>query len=59
MENKLTQLYNTLSQIETKGMSTKLMSSCLQFVENMINEERAAKTEEPKTPKAKTGKTNA
>lgn len=59
MENKLTQLYNTLSQIETKGNNTRLMSLCLQFVENMINEEKAAAKEEPKTPKAKSGKTNA
>lgn len=59
MENKLTQLYNTLSQIETKGSNTKLMGLCLQFIENMIAEERAAAKEEPKTPKAKSGKTNA
>lgn len=45
MENKLTQLYNTLSQIETKGSNTKLMGLCLQFIENMIAEERAAKKE--------------
>lgn len=59
MENKLTQLYNTLSQIETKGNNTRLMGLCLQFVENMINEERNAVKEEPKAPKAKSGKTNA
>lgn len=40
MIEKLTKLYNTLAAIETKGESTKLMSNCLRYVEQLVNEER-------------------
>lgn len=36
--NDLRKLFNTLLQIETKGDSTRLMSECLAFTANMINE---------------------
>lgn len=45
MDAKLTRLYNTLAQIETKGENTKLMGVCLQFVEQLISEVRAEKKE--------------
>lgn len=38
MKEKLTKLYNTMAQIETKGESTKLMAACLNFVTQMVNE---------------------
>ena len=37
MLEELIKLRNTLMQIETKGESTKLMSTCLYFIEDMIN----------------------
>lgn len=37
MLEELLKLRNTLMQIETKGESTKLMSTCLYFIEDMIN----------------------
>lgn len=62
MELKLTKLYNTLAQIETKGENTKLMGVCLQFVEQLIAEAKTAQTEADaeaaKAPK-KTTKTKA
>lgn len=48
MSEKLTKLYNTLAQIETKGENTKLMAACLNFTQQMINDalaEEAAKAE--------------
>lgn len=48
MDAKLTRLYNTLSQIETKGENTKIMGVCLQFVEQLIAEVKAEKAAEPK-----------
>ena len=36
MVTELNKLYNTLSLIETKGESTKIMADCLRFVEQMI-----------------------
>ena len=45
MEAKLTKLYNTLAQIETKGENTKIMGVCLQFIEQLIAEEKAKKAE--------------
>ena len=38
MVEKLTKLYNTLSQIETKGENTKLMAVCLTFTQQLIVE---------------------
>lgn len=38
MKEKLTQLYNTLCLIETKGNNTLIMADCLKFLEQCINE---------------------
>ena len=38
MEQKLRILHNTLMTIETKGESTKTMSQCLAYTENLIRE---------------------
>ena len=50
MEAKLTRLYNTLAQIETKGDNTKIMGVCLRFVEQLIAEEKAKKAEDAVEP---------
>lgn len=34
----LEKLYNTLSMVETKGASTKIMAQCLQFIEQKAHE---------------------
>ena len=36
MVTELNKLYNTLSLVETKGESTKIMADCLRFIEQMI-----------------------
>lgn len=41
MPEKLTKLYNTLAQIETKGENTKLMAACLNYTQQLINEAAA------------------
>lgn len=38
MKEKLIKLYNTMSQIETKGENTKLMAQCLTYVAQMVGE---------------------
>jgi hypothetical protein len=38
MKEKLTKLYNTLAQIETKGENTKLMAACLNYTQQLIAE---------------------
>lgn len=38
MKEKLSQLYNTLALIETKGTGTLLMADCLKFLGECINE---------------------
>ena len=43
MEEKLTRLYNTMLLVETKGESTKTMSDCIRYVEQLIKEQREAK----------------
>ena len=45
MSNELSRLYNTLLLIETKGESTKIMTQCLQFVEQLIANEQASSKE--------------
>lgn len=40
MVNDLTKLYNTMSLIETKGEGTKLMATCLQYLEGLIAREQ-------------------
>lgn len=42
MKEKLTKLYNTLCQIETKGENTKLMALCLSYTSQLISEVNAA-----------------
>ena len=41
MLENLAKLYNTLLLIETKGENTKVMAQCIQFLENMIAEEKS------------------
>ena len=48
MKDKLTTLYNTMAQIETKGESTKLMAACLNYLSGLMAEASVV-TEEPKT----------
>lgn len=45
MVNKLTKLYNTLMLVETKGENTKIMAQCLQYLEQMVNEEQIKSSE--------------
>lgn len=40
MVENLTKLYNTMLLVETKGESTKIMSECLRFVEQLVKEEQ-------------------
>lgn len=44
MLENLVKLYNTLKTISTKGDDTKVMGSCLTFIEQMIYEERSKQT---------------
>lgn len=37
MKTELRKLYNTLMIVETKGDSTKTISDCLRFMEQLIN----------------------
>lgn len=47
MAEKLRKLLNTMMLIETKGESTKVMTDCLRYIEQLIAEEqnKAAKGE--------------
>lgn len=45
MDENLAKLYNTLSLIETKGESTKIMGECLRFLEQMIKDEKENKVQ--------------
>lgn len=38
MKDNLIKLHNTLSLVETKGESTKIMAQCLQFLEQLVQE---------------------
>lgn len=38
MNEKLTKLFNTLCEVETKGKSTIVMSDCLRYLEQLISE---------------------
>ena len=40
MLEKLQRLYGTLETIETKGKSTRIMATCLSYLENIIAEGR-------------------
>ena len=46
MEEKLTMLYNTLCQIETKGANTRIMADCLAYLEKLIQENQISEVEE-------------
>lgn len=48
MVNKLTALYNTLAQIETKGENTIVMGDCLKYLKQIIEEEQAKPVAEDK-----------
>ena len=50
MAEKLTKLYNTLSQIETKGESTKLMALCFNYLQGLIQEESSKEAMLKKVP---------
>lgn len=45
MLENLTKLYNTLMLVETKGESTKTMSDCIRFLEQMLVAERTKTSE--------------
>ena len=51
MKEKLTVLFNTLAQIETKGDGTLKMAGCLQHVQRMIDKCDMEKPEEAKEKK--------
>lgn len=51
MLEDLIKLRNTLMQIETRGESTKLMSNCLYFVEDMIKKENEKTSDSKATEK--------
>lgn len=62
MVTELTKLLNTLATVETKGVNTKTMATCLTFLEQLIDAEQKreaaaavapAPVEEPKPKKAK------
>lgn len=38
MQEKLRVLYNTLMQIETKGLNTIMLADCLRYTEKLIAE---------------------
>ena len=38
MKEKLEMLYNTLSEIETKGTNTLIMADCLKYLGGLIND---------------------
>lgn len=44
MEDKLRRLYNTLTNVETKGENTKIMGVCLQYLEQLMVEVAAEKS---------------
>ncbi len=49
MIENLSKLYNTLMLIETKGENTKIMAQCLQYIEQLIANERNKPEEGDKT----------
>ena len=48
MNEKLTRLFNTLCDIETKGRNTVVMGDCLKYLEQLINECSDTETQETK-----------
>lgn len=56
MVNELVKLYNTLLMVETKGESTKIMSDCIRFIEQLINREKEKEVEAAEPPKKTTSK---
>lgn len=53
MEEKLTSLYNTLLQIETKGDGTIKMAACLNYIVNLISELKNVKNDAEKPVETK------
>ena len=49
MPTELTRLYNTLLLIETKGENTKIMAQCLQYLEQLIANEKSKPIEQEET----------
>lgn len=47
MLEKLQRLYGTLETIETKGKSTRIMATCLSYLENIIDESRTTEITVP------------
>lgn len=45
MKEELTNLFNTLCQIETKGQSSIIMGDCLRYLEQLINKSAETETE--------------
>lgn len=56
MVNELVKLYNTLLMVETKGESTKIMSDCIRFIEQLINREKEKEVEAAELSKKTTPK---
>lgn len=56
MVNELVKLYNTILMVETKGESTKIMSDCIRFIEQLINREKEKEVEAAEPPKKTTPK---
>ena len=56
MVNELVKLYNTLLMVETKGESTKIMSDCIRFIEQLINLEKVKEEKANEPPKKTTPK---
>lgn len=56
MVNELVKLYNTLLMVETKGESTKIMSDCIRFIEQLINREKEKEVEAAEPSKKTTSK---
>ena len=56
MVNELVKLYNTLLMVETKGESTKIMSDCIRFIEQLINREKEKEVEAAEPSKKTTPK---
>ena len=55
LSENLVKLYNTLTLIETKGESTKLMAQCMVFVEQMAHDTKIAEQDAAKEPEKEEG----
>ena len=59
MKEKLAKLYNTLSNIETKGENTKIMGVCLQYLEQLISESSSETVDEDEVKTKSNNKTKS